>query len=263
MATPSPPVLWRDARGAGPAGTLGPTEYDEAPLTQRIVPPSRIVPEFSFSFLSTPGVPPAAPAARRAIIVLAMALLGCLMLAACSPRFNWREVRADEAGYRVMFPDRPDSVTRAIHLDTLAVDMTMQGARVEGMTFAVGTIRLPTATDAPAGDAAALEARRTQALEAMRTQMVRNIHGHEMKTEGVEVTLIDGGGQKVGTTEEAMAVEVVGERPQAAASTTGAPLQLNGRFVGRGDHVYQVVVLGPRIDAEQATTFLESFKLLR
>lgn len=247
--------------------------------------------------------PPGCRRLRAGVGGLALALLVPGLLAGCSPRFNWREVRVDEAGYRVMFPDKPDAATRPIHLEDLPVDMTLQGARVDGMTFVVGTVRLSvpalaeglpadaTASDVTASDVtapravgtegsstaasaassdAALGALRTRALEAMRAQMVRNIKGHEVRAAAASVGLIDRAGQAVGSTDEAMAVEAIGERPARKNATgSAAPpraadeLRLLGRFVGRGDHVYQVVVLGPSIDSEQAATFLDSFKLLR
>lgn len=57
-----------------------------------------------------------------------MAALAAVLLGACSPEYNWREVRAADQGYVVMLPGKPASMTRTIQLDGLEVPMTMQGA---------------------------------------------------------------------------------------------------------------------------------------
>src|SRR5690606_6357994 len=85
-----------------------------------------------------------------------------LLLAACSPEYDWRDIRAPGGEYRVHLPATPVSMTRRIHLEALEVEMTMQGARVKDNSFTVAEVPLP-----------GLPAERI--LLAMREQMLRNI----------------------------------------------------------------------------------------
>src|SRR5688572_28617341 len=101
-------------------------------------------------------------AMRLSISTLLTGLVTAALLAGCSPTFNWRDYHSKDAPYRVMFPDKPDSQTRSINLDGLAVDMTMTGARVEGTVFAVGSGVAPS------------EAQAQAAVDAMKLALVRN-----------------------------------------------------------------------------------------
>lgn len=173
------------------------------------------------------------------------ALAAVALLSACSPEHDWREVRAEDGGYRVMLPARPAQMTRAIELDGLRVDMTMQGAQARGVSYTVATAKLPDDT----------EATRERALATMRVAMVRNIGGTERAARPVSVAVVDAGGASAGT---AQGVEV-----EAAGRMRDADAVLLARFVGQGGRVWQAVVLGPAPDREQAAVFLESLKLQR
>jgi len=186
--------------------------------------------------------PAAAP--RRHAARLAVLAAGVL-LAACSPEHDWREVRADDAGYTVMLPAKPASLTRPIHLEAMRVDMGMQGAQAGGVSYTVGSVRLP-------DDG---QATRERALAAMRAAMVRNIGGTERAVRPVAVTVVDATGRQVGTA-EGVEVEAVGRMRDGEAV-------LFARFVGIDARAWQAVALGPRADREQAALFLESLKLRR
>jgi len=183
------------------------------------------------------------PAAR--IACAALALAAAASLAACSPEHDWREVRAEDGGYRVMLPARAARMTRAVELDGLRVDMTMYGAQARGVAYTVATATLPDDT----------EATRERALAVMRVAMVRNIGGTERGSRPVAVAMIDAGGAPAGT--------VPGVEVEAAGRMRDADAVLLARFVARGTRVWQAVVLGPTPDREQAAVFLESLKLQR
>ena len=63
---------------------------------------------------------------RFAALVAALGLL----LAACSPKYNWRDYASPDAPYRVMFPAKPATFTRTIDLDGMQVAMTMTAAAI-------------------------------------------------------------------------------------------------------------------------------------
>lgn len=167
-----------------------------------------------------------------------------LVLAACSPDYNWREIRQPAEGYLVMLPARPASMSRPINLDGLAVTMSMTGARVDEQTFTVGTAMLPDAEPAT----------REKAGAAMRAAMVRNIAGREIASADVQVPVLDGAGRSVAS-QGATRIEAAGE-------VAGRPAHMSAQFVARGHRAWQVVVIGPDPDPGHSQQFLDSFRLV-
>jgi hypothetical protein len=165
------------------------------------------------------------------------AVFACTLLLACTPKFDWREVRGGDAPYSVMLPAKPMSQTRPIHLGDTQVVMTMTAAEAGDVTFAVGTAEL---LDAPAA---------LSALTAMKTALVRNIGG----TIRHEKALPAG-------TASAM-IEIDASGPPSDA-TDGQPRVLFARFVAQGRRVYQLVVTGREraVSQEAVDTFFTSFK---
>lgn len=181
------------------------------------------------------------------------ALVLAMTLCACSPHYNWREFRSQEAPYVVLFPAKPSTHTRAVSLDQLTVQMTMTATEVDGVVFAVGSARLAEAAQAPA------------ALQAMRAALARNIGAAEIAAavqpgatapaEKPATPGVPGIPAVPATSSAAPVVEARGTR-------SGQPALLIGRFFARDGHIYQVVVMGAerQIDRTQVDTFLASFK---
>jgi hypothetical protein len=165
------------------------------------------------------------------------ACLACaLILIACSPKYNWREVRGTAAPFVVTLPAKPATHARTVNLDGTQVTMTMTGAEVDDVTFAVGSAEL--------ADPALAE----KSLEAMKTAMVRNIGGtirHEETS-------------AAGTTPATIDIEAIG-----APAPNGRERLLLARFVAKGPHAYQAIVVGNEKDVsrEAADTFFASFNV--
>jgi hypothetical protein len=156
-----------------------------------------------------------------------------LTLGACSPKYDWREVRGASAPFVVMLPGKPSTQTRTINLDGTQVAMTMTGAEVDGATFAVGSVELPDAARAQA------------ALQTMKAGLIRNVGG-TVTREKAESS----GGQSI--------IEIDASGPPGP----GGARKLSARFVQKGQRVYQVIVLGTArpVPQEEIDTFLTSFK---
>ncbi len=157
-----------------------------------------------------------------------------LLLAACSPEFNWRLVHGKPVPFEVLLPAKPATLTRPISLGGVRTDMTMTAAEVDGVTFAVGAARM---ADAQAA---------TAALPAMKAALVGNIDGRIVREVGAAAP-----------GSAPLEVEAIGRR------TAGGPeLLLLARFVAVDARVYQVLVLGPadKLRRTEADTFLSSFK---
>jgi len=155
------------------------------------------------------------------------ALLLALALTACSPKYDWRDYRSQEAPYSVLFPGKPAKQTRMVKLDQLEVSMNMTAADIDGVVFAIGSAQLADAAQAPA------------AIAAMQTAMVNNIGGTVTSSKA-----LPGGAQEL--------------------DASGKTMRLIGRFITKDRRVYQVVVIGAaqKIEAETVETFFSSFRLL-
>lgn len=165
----------------------------------------------------------------------AAVLIAASLLAACSPQFDWREIRGSDEPYSAMLPGKPSTFSRSVNLNGTAVTMQMTAADVSGVTFAIGSASLP--------DPAAAE----KAIGDMKTALVRNINGTILRE-----TANTAAGQ--GSTLEVEA--------RGSVQADGQPRLLIGRFVARDRRVYQAIVLGKEkaVSREAADTFLTSFK---
>lgn len=178
---------------------------------------------------------------RRAPLTAAA---GALALSACSPDYNWREIRPAGGDYHVMLPARPASMSRPIDLDGLAVTMTMNGARVGAYRFTVGAVVLPDAEPAT----------RARAGAAMRAAMVRNIAGRETALAEVQVPVLDRAGRATAT-QAALRIE-------AAGRVDGKPAHMTAQFAVRGARAWQAVVIGPAPDPGPTLQFLDSLRIV-
>jgi hypothetical protein len=168
---------------------------------------------------------------KQIISTLVLPVLAALALAACSPKYNWRDYSSADAPYSAMFPDKPATHTRSVDLDGMKVDMTMTAADIDGTIFAIGSAQAPDAAKADA------------AVAAMKTALVRNI--------GATIT-----SEKVATAPAAVDIDARGMQ-------NGVPMRLVGHFEARGTRFYQVIVMGRDKDMPQdeVDMFMSSFKL--
>lgn len=182
------------------------------------------------------------------------ALCALLFLAGCSPKYDWREVHGD-SGTVALFPDKPKAATRVVELGGVSVNMTMQLARVDDLSFALAWADLPLTSAAPA-DATNADTARLKALAAMRAALIRNFGGQVVAAEPVAIARAERG-----------AATVSGEALDVAGSADGKPVLLQARLAGHGTRVWQLAVYGPAqamrsaTGREAAETFLLSVRL--
>ncbi|TFW10420.1 hypothetical protein E4K72_00890 [Oxalobacteraceae bacterium OM1] len=164
----------------------------------------------------------------RYLFRLAAPLCAALLLLACTPTYDWREVHGSNIPFTVVLPAKPATYTRPVNLDGTQVNMTMTAAEADGVIFAVATAEMADA------------ARAQTALEQMKTAMVRNIQGTVRKEKAVAMG-------------DSNAIEVEAASAQRA---------MHARFVARGTRIYQVMAMGQpdRLKPEAVETFLTSFK---
>ncbi|WP_151447888.1 hypothetical protein [Lacisediminimonas profundi] len=164
---------------------------------------------------------------------LACAALCFPLLSGCSPALDWREIRATEAPYTVLMPAKPAVHTRKVTLDGIEVDMTMRGAEVDGVTYAVGTVVMPD------------EQQAAKAAGTLQAALVRNLAGSVQQQKSVNAAGLP-----------------MSQILASGKSPRGEAIQLHARFASRGNRAYQVIVFGPasKVSTDAADTFLESFR---
>lgn len=173
-------------------------------------------------------------------IVLLPILTACA-LTACSPKFDWRDVHAAQTPYTVLMPAKPDTVSRQILLGQQTVSMQMTGTQIDGVSFVVGAVKMPDATQAQA------------AMSLIKQGLLNNLHG-KITHEKTTVTTIDG---KILFNDEFGATSM-------NTDAHGSANRMLGRIVASDAWVFQVLVAGPEkiINRDAVDTFLSSFKPL-
>ncbi|WPB56780.1 hypothetical protein [Xylophilus sp. GOD-11R] len=79
-----------------------------------------------------------------------VALCASLILTACSPEMNWRDVQPASTALTATMPCKPDDAMRSVPLDGRTVQMTLAGCEAGGATFVVGWAGMPQTRLGPA-----------------------------------------------------------------------------------------------------------------
>jgi len=165
----------------------------------------------------------------------ALALFAAVLLAACYPELDWREVSSAAGGYTVLLPARPDQATREVAIGGTRLVLNMTSVHKEGMAFGVAYAALPPAA-----------ADRPRLLTDARDALVGNIGGRV-------------------TSERTLAVGAHAALEFAAVGAAeGESMRLAARVLVANDRFYQVVFVGRggRGSETDVGMFLESFRVL-
>jgi hypothetical protein len=193
--------------------------------------------------------------AQRAMLIVTLTM----GMSACMPSHNWREMVVDQGGVVVMFPSKPDRLTRSIDLNGLTLNMTMVGSKIDRTAYTVAWVDLPSPALAQ------------QALENMRLGMLKNIaYADSPLTPNASAGLRTLPVQVLTRGTNAVHLATLVETPIAlssAASHSDAGRLANrpamrALFVAHGLRAWQAVAVGPALDPEHAKLFTDSFKLL-
>jgi len=160
-----------------------------------------------------------------------------VLLAACSPALNWREVRPEGSDAVVMFPCKPQRLARVLLLAGNPVEMHLSSCTAEGVTYALSDA----AVDSPV--------QAGPALRALSAAAANNI------------------GAAADAASAPLAIP--GMTPNDAArrwslqgrGADDKPVREELAVFTRGRRVYQATIVGPAIDTEAAGTFFSSIQL--
>lgn len=171
---------------------------------------------------------------KRSVSFLASASL--LVLAACSPTLDWREVQPQGSGAVAMFPCRPSHERREVRLAGGTVALSIVACHAGDAMYALsyGDVSDPGRVGA--------------ALEDLRRSALGNLQG----VESVERPL-----QVPGMTPhpQARGVEATGDLPDGRHVTERLAL------FSKGTRVFQATLFGPSLPPEAVESFLGGLRL--
>jgi hypothetical protein len=167
---------------------------------------------------------------QAAALIAAAAV--CL-LAACSPTFNWREVRPDETRLALLLPCKPDKAEKVVPLGGRPTTLRLLGCDTGGATFAVAAADL--------GDAA----RAADVLAQWQALTLAN-----MKAGAPQVTplIVKGAAPEP-------APRLVNAQGQRA---DGTAVRGQAAYFAQGTQVFQAVVYAGTLTPEVAETYFAS-----
>ena len=171
------------------------------------------------------------------LTIRATAVSLLLLLAACNPVFNWREVRPDNTALTVLLPCKPDKAQRSVPLGGRPTELAMLGCDAGDATFAVAVATLEDAAQA----AAVLAGWQTATLANLKA--AGDGQTGPLKLPGADAL------------PPAVLVRASGQR------ANGRAVQSQAAYFSQGRQVFQAVIYADKIDPEVAETFFSSLKL--
>lgn len=186
------------------------------------------------------SVPVPGGAPRRCLRPLGLALFAGLVLSACNPTFNWRELRPEGTPLQALMPCKPESAKRPVPLDGGApTELHMHSCDTGGLTFAVAWAELGDATRVPAS----LNGWRRASLGAVRVDPAR---ADDPATQWP--VAVPGATQALG---------LMGQ----GIDHHGQPVQVRAVHFARGTQVYQAAIYGPALRDDVTAAFFDGLKL--
>jgi len=170
---------------------------------------------------------------RFAPLLLAGAALA---LIGCSPALDWREFQPEGSGVLASFPCKPDRHSRAVKLEVQAVRMEMLVCDAGDAKFALAFFDV-----AEPGQVSA-------ALSELQALAAGNLGAQSADAQPAVVPGMT-------PNPKAMRLRIEGRQPD------GATVQEQAVFFAKGLRIYQAMVLGRRVSAEAADTFLGGLRL--
>ena len=165
-------------------------------------------------------------------------LLGAALLtSACSPVYNWRDVRVPQANLKVLLPCKPDHGTRTMKLAGQDVEVVMVGCETGSVLFAVSHVDMR--------DESKLQA----ALAQWKNTMLANMRAQQGMKSSTFAT------DRASTQPIRVRLTASGQRPDGSAVTAQA------EWLVRGTHLYHAVVYAEKLNQEAVETFFSGIEI--
>ena len=166
----------------------------------------------------------------------ALLLASAAALAACSPTFNWREVRAEPTALKAVLPCKPDKGARTVPMAGRDVSLEVLGCDTGGATFAV--------LFADIGDTSRLG----EVLALWKTATLLNLHSEAAREFAF---------RPPGALDLPQALQVVASGKRA----DGSRVESHAAYFARGSHVFQAVIYSSKLKPEVADAFFAGLRI--
>lgn len=155
-----------------------------------------------------------------------------MLLAACNPTFNWREVRAESVPLNAMLPCKPDKGARSVPMAGRQVDLKLLTCDAGGVTFAIlaGDIGDPL--------------RAGEVLAQWKAATLANMRANSAQS--LEQPFLPAGAMAL---PQSVRVAATGQR------ANGSKVESHAAYFARGSHVVQAVIYADRVTPEAADGF--------
>jgi len=158
-----------------------------------------------------------------------------LLLAACSPSLNWREVRPAGGELKALLPCKPDHGNRRLSLAGQELEISMVGCEAGGALFAVAVAELGSESRAM----------------AVQVQWQANLLGNMQATSSTNRPFAIKG---AGTALEPVQLSASGVRPD------GSAVMAQGVWFVRGSRLYHAVIYADKLRAEMSEPFFSGLE---
>jgi hypothetical protein len=166
---------------------------------------------------------------------LAACLVIACALAACSPTFDWREVRTVQGGLAALLPCKPEKGSRTVPMAGREVSLDALSCSTGGATFAVLTADVEDA------------ARTGEVLAQWKAATLANLHSASSQ----EIAFQPPGAGKL---PQSLQVVASGQRAD------GSKVESHAAYFARGSQVFQAVIYTDRLKPEAAEPFFSGLK---
>ena len=177
----------------------------------------------------------------RGMSKAATILAALFLLAACSPRLDWRTVQSPQERYAALFPGKPDKLERRIPYADQELLQVLEAVKIDDDIYSVSTIQLP--------------ANQSGSLSKLISQLQNNLlerakaSGGDVSAEDTFYKTIDR--QRLPTKDYFVTLKSNGKSEQLMR------VRWINRVAPNGDNwIYQVSVLHTNAGADNAKTFL-------
>jgi hypothetical protein len=169
---------------------------------------------------------------RGFVVIL---VLGAAALSACSPTFNWRELRPEGAPLVALMPCKPETATRSVPMLGQPTELHMYSCETGGLTFAVAWAKV--GDSAKAGEALA-----------------------QWQQASLASVRVAPGAATAWAAAVARADQVQGAKGQGS-DHQGKPLNTQAVYFAQGNWVYQAAMYGPKLPEQATTAFFDGLAL--
>lgn len=168
--------------------------------------------------------------------VLIAVLSSLPFLPACSPTFNWRDVRPEQTPLVALFPCKPDRAARVVSLGAKDVPLTMLACKAGEATFALAYADMKDAANAGA------------ALDQWKSATLANVRARSPS----EVPFLIKGASVL---PQSVQVKAEGVRPEGTSASVQAV------WFAAGSLVFQAAVFADKDSAAVSETFFAGLRL--